>query len=71
MGHIKNMTDFEAIKKMSESKAFNGRFGKSHNAQGQALRSHTRSMGRWQIDQKATPDDGPLTFNWSKRYIPK
>ena len=65
------MTDFEAIKKISESKAFNGRFGKACDTIGLALGPHVRQMGRWNICQVLVSGKDKPTFNWSKSYSPK
>ena len=65
------MTDFEAIKKMSESKAMNGRFGKSNDASGLAIGRRVRTMGRWKIKHSDHSKKSRPAFNWAKNLAPK
>jgi len=62
------MTDLEAIKKISEAKAINGRYGKACDASGLALGKRVKSMGRWAISQSKNTGSPHPEFNWSRRY---
>jgi len=70
------MMDIEAIHKISETKAFNGRYGKSQDVAGLTFGHRARSMGRWGIKQ--SKKSNPLSsnfrwanFRWAKSYLPK
>jgi len=62
------MTDLEAIRKISETKALNGRFGKACDTLGLALGKRAKNMGRWAISQSKNTGSPHPEFNWSRRY---
>lgn len=66
------MMEVDVMKKVSESKAMNGRFGKSCDVAGTAHLRRDRDLGRWEIKQTgASSSSRHPSFNWARRLIPR